>query len=251
MPSFAQSVTLLRKNKRAIVDAFKAIGFDLGSDYENIKASDFPSLVYRSCGLYDICLACAKGSDKYYFTQNEWEVLSATEQQQYVKRGLRVRADGKSFIIASTDLPAEIWGKNGIDVKWLDNNGISSVYRTYESKYQSDKIVEQFGENLPCAALSAIRYKAFNAGDNSGIADATEWALPAMGILCLIGKYIKEINIAFSRFWASEPKLSRNAEYWSSNETDANNACCVKMTSGLPMVKMKSTRLSVRPVAAE
>lgn len=251
MPSFAQSVTLLRKNKRAIVDAFKAIGFDLGSDYENIKASDFPSLVYRSCGLYDICLACVKGSDKYYFTQNEWDNISATEQQQYVKRGLRVRADGESFIIASTDISAEVWGKSGVDVKWLDNLYTELIYKKYDSRGQSDKIVAQYGDGFSYAALSATRYQAFNAEDNHGVADATKWALPATGILCLMNKYMKEINEAFSYFFASAPILLQTSEYWSSNESSANYACIVSMELGVPLEKDKNKIFPVRPIAAE
>lgn len=60
MASNEQSVTLLRMNKRAQVEALNSLGFNLT---EGARASQFPELVKWAAGLLDITLAANRKRD--------------------------------------------------------------------------------------------------------------------------------------------------------------------------------------------
>ena len=98
-----QSATLLRLNKQAQVAALNAVGF---SDVtENSRASEFGQRIKWAAGLLDLHLACNRISDnsKAYFTAAEWNSLTLANKQLYIKRGLRIRAHGHSFVIAAQE----------------------------------------------------------------------------------------------------------------------------------------------------
>lgn len=98
-----QSATLLRLNKQAQVAALNAVGF---SDItENSRASEFGQRIKWAAGLLDLNLACNRISDnsKWYFTREEWDSLTVTNKQLFIKRGLRIRAHGHSFVISAQE----------------------------------------------------------------------------------------------------------------------------------------------------
>ena len=98
-----QSATLLRLNKQAQVKALQEVGFaDLN---EFSRASEFALRIKWAAGLLDLCLACNRISDnsKAYFTVAEWSSLTLANKQLYIKRGLRIRAHGRSFVIAAQE----------------------------------------------------------------------------------------------------------------------------------------------------
>ena len=104
-----QSVTLLRKNKREQAAAFNAVG--LKHVTENSRASEFGKYIKWAGGLLDICLAVQRYDDKtyHYFTREEWDSLTNFNKSKFIKRGIRVRAYGHSFILAATDCTTDKW----------------------------------------------------------------------------------------------------------------------------------------------
>ena len=60
MATNEQSVTLLRINKRAQVDALNSLGYDLTV---GARASEFPDLVRWAAGLLDLTIAANRKSD--------------------------------------------------------------------------------------------------------------------------------------------------------------------------------------------
>lgn len=109
MASNEQSVTLLRRNKRAVVEGLKSNGYAVD---ENLRMSDVPRLVRMGAGLLDISVACLRVSDgqEFFLTVGEWRNLTNEQKGRLARRGLRVRAYGDSFIIAADQYPAMTWG---------------------------------------------------------------------------------------------------------------------------------------------
>ena len=103
MSTKEQSVTLLRKNKQAQVAAFNAVG--MKDVTEESRASEFAKRIKWAGGLLDVSLAVQRYSDKsyWYFKKEEWESLTNENKLKFIKRGLRVRAYGHSFVIAPSD----------------------------------------------------------------------------------------------------------------------------------------------------
>lgn len=60
MASKEQSVTLLRRNKRAQVEALNSLGFNLT---EGARAADFPMFIKWGAGLLDVTVAANRKSD--------------------------------------------------------------------------------------------------------------------------------------------------------------------------------------------
>ena len=116
MSTKEQSVTLLRKNKREQAAAFNAVG--LKHVTENSRASEFGKYIKWAGGLLDICLAVQRYDDKtyHYFTREEWDSLKNDNKSKFIKRGIRVRAYGHSFILAATDC---ISAEGGMTLAWV------------------------------------------------------------------------------------------------------------------------------------
>ena len=129
-----QSATLLRLNKQAQVAALNAVGF---SDVtENSRASEFGQRIKWAAGLLDLHLACNRISDnsKWYFTREEWDSLTVTNKQLFIKRGLRIRAHGHSFVISAqecynADMTTTFyWGGQGKAIDGLNQKGLGAMY---------------------------------------------------------------------------------------------------------------------------
>ncbi len=133
-----QSATLLRLNKQAQVAALNAVGF---SDItENSRASEFGQRIKWAAGLLDLNLACNRISDnsKWYFTREEWDSLTVTNKQLFIKRGLRIRAHGHSFVISAAAEAAR-------------------AYRAYT--LESDGIEDESNWFLPSSGQMLLMYR--------------------------------------------------------------------------------------------
>lgn len=108
MATKEQSVTLLRRNKRAQVAALQAGGFSVT---EGSRAADFGKYVKWGAGLLDVTIYAVRISDgqAFYFTKEEWGELTLAEKNLFVKGGVRVRAHGKSFILAPDKPDSMTW----------------------------------------------------------------------------------------------------------------------------------------------
>ena len=142
-----QSATLLRLNKQAQVAALNAVGF---SDVtENSRASEFGQRIKWAAGLLDLHLACNRISDnsKAYFTAAEWNSLTLANKQLYIKRGLRIRAHGHSFVIAAqecynADMTTTFyWGGQGKAIDGLRQKGLGAMYGCFTGEEDTDLII--------------------------------------------------------------------------------------------------------------
>jgi hypothetical protein len=251
MASNEQSVTLLRKNKRAQIDALNSLGFSLT---EGARASEFPQLVKWASGFLDATVAAVRKSDgkNFYFTVDEWKSLSATEQGLFLLRGVRVRACATSFIIAADTIQNKTWGSNKTVSDCHSFSGGVGLY-TYFNAYEETKIIAAAYENVSAngvigapAAEAALAYKAFNA-DADGMDDTSQWCLPTAAHLMIMFRFATEINSVFIAVWSNDYILQQ-IKHWSCCQWDSSSAYRQYLSSGSMYVDGKTTTGAVRPI---
>lgn len=258
MSTKEQSVTLLRKNKLAQVKAFQSVG--MSDVNESTRASEFADRIKWAAGLYDICLACKRISDgtDWYFTKEEWNTITNSNKALFVKRGLRIRAFGHSFVLAAQDCTTAEgditmpWS-NKVNVSELTNRLRGDAYRDFKGLENTELIIAQLSgttgsQNIigAPAAECAKAYKAFTA-EYDGIEDTSDWHLPALGVCIILYRIKPAVQEALAYFWSYESKLAI-ASLWSSTELDAENAWYVSMSSGVVSYSVKDTKYRVRAV---
>lgn len=198
MASNEQSVTLLRRNKVAQVEALNALGFKLT---ESARAADFPMYLKWGTGLLDVNIAANRKTDnkKFFFTKEEWQSLSESEKANFLLRGIRVRAHGVSFVMGFTLLTARRWGPA---MKIPDAHDVTIKYDLFKwwDAYNETVKVRDFLQDKAdsnCsgapAAEAALAYKAFTLASD-GIEDDSLWCLPAPAHLHLISLYRDQVN---------------------------------------------------------
>lgn len=258
-----QSATLLRLNKQEQVKAFQAVGFtDVN---ENTRASEFPQRIKWAAGLLDICVACNRISDnsKWYFTAAEWNSLTAANKQKFIKRGLRIRAHGQSFVIAAqecynSDLTTVFyWGGQGKAVDDLSQKALGAMYGCFTGEEDTDLIItclkdQNIGGVVGAPAAEAARaYRAFTQ-ESDGIEDDSNWFLPSSGHMLLIYRYREKIDEMMRTFWSSDSMFMTDKYYWSSTVWDINSVWTFDTNSGRASVQNKnSVLLHVRAIAPE
>lgn len=264
MSTKEQSVTLLRKNKQAQAAAFNAVG--LTHVNENSRASEFGKYIKWVGGLLDICIAVQRYDDKtyHYFTKEEWDNITNTNKAKFIKRGLRVRAYGHSFILAANDCYGAdggvdmAWG-NRINVADLDSRSCGTAYNDFKGAENTELILSHLSgttgtENVAGApaAEAAKAYKAYTS-EFDGIEDTSDWHLPGLGVLITIYKCKAEIQSALEYFWTSECCLATTGilPYWSSTEYDNGYAFAFSEHYGSISVQYKETLQRVRAVCEE
>jgi hypothetical protein len=247
MSSNAQIVTLLRQNKAEQVSALQALGFDVTED---VRASEFPKYIKWAAGLLDVMIAANRISDgsKWFFTVDEWNSLTYENKSKFITRGVRVRADRLSFIIAPEGCTGTIqWGTK-TDVSGLQNyNGTAGLYDDVAARSNTEKIVNALGEENGTSAAFCLNYRCFGADD--GLEDKTEWALPTVAHLKTMYRYKTEINAAFKAL--SEDFVLSSTVHWSSCEYDTNSAWAVEINSGRVYTSTKTDLKKVRPISVE
>lgn len=265
MSTKEQSVTLLRKNKQAQAAAFNAVG--LKHVTENSRASAFGKYIRWAGGLLDICLAVQRYDDKtyHYFTREEWDSLTNANKSKFIKRGIRVRAYGHSFILAATDCTSAeggmklAWGSR-INVAELDNRSLGAAYNDFYGAVNTEAIIVQLSgitgsqnvQGAP-AAEAAKAYRAYTQ-EFDGIEDTSDWHLPGLGVLITIYRCKEQVQEALEYFWSAECKLSTNDNthyYWSSTEYDASNSYVFSNHWGFISAQSKETLNLVRAVCEE
>lgn len=264
MSTKEQSVTLLRKNKQAQAAAFNAVGLTHVTEYS--RAADFGKYIKWAGGLLDICLAVQRYDDKtyHYFTREEWDNITNANKAKFIKRGLRVRAYGHSFILAANDcynsegglsMP---WG-NRINVADLDQRSCGTAYNDFKGTENTELILAHLSgttgtenvEGAP-AAEAAKAYKAYTQ-EFDGIEDESDWHLPGLGVLIIIYKCKAEIQEALEYFWTAECRLATTEPlyYWSSTEYDNGYAFAFSEHYGSIYIQYKETLQRVRAVCEE
>ncbi len=253
MASKEQSVTLLRRNKRAQVEALNSLGFNLT---EGARAADFPMFIKWGAGLLDVTVAANRKSDnkKFFFTVEEWQSLSATEQGLFLLRGVRVRACGTSFIIAPDTITNKAWGARDVSIPDLHSyQSQRDLYSYYEAYEETLLIVEGFQNSTSGdiqgapAAEAALAYKAFTLS-RDGLEDTSEWCLPTPAHLMIMFRWINEINAVLSAVWSSDFGLILTGHWscgrWSNNEVYR----CDMQNCGSLYVETPVSLKAVRPI---
>ena len=260
MSTKEQSVTLLRKNKQAQVAAFNAVG--MVDVTENSRASEFAKRIKWAGGLLDICLAAQRKSDKsyWYFTKEEWDSLTYENKEKFIRRGLRVRAYGHSFVLAASDCSNAdgtatfTWGPNKA-VPDLNGRSCGTAYNDFAGARNSELIMAAVASGDSCpAATAAAAYRAYSTAFGDEIDDTSDWHLPGLGTLMTIYKCKAEIQAALEYFWYSGSLLSTadtGNEYWSSTVLSTNEAFRMSIHTAFLQNVAKSTKLRVRAVCEE
>lgn len=253
MASNEQSATLLRRNKRAQVDALNTLGFNLT---ESARAADFPMYVKWASGLLDLTVAANRKSDnkRFFFTIEEWQSLSATEQALFLLRGIRVRACSVSFIIAPDTLNSKAWGARDVNIPDLHSYSAHRDLYTYYNAYEETTIIAEAYKNVnegdvlgAPAAEAALAYKAFTL-DRDGLEDTSLWALPTPAHLAIMFRWKNEIDTAFSAIWSTDFKLMPQT-HWSCGRHSNNEVYRMSIQSGGSMSVESPVNLnSVRPI---
>ena len=257
MSTKGQSVTLLRKNKQAQVEAFNAIG--MTDVTENSRASEFAKRIKWAGGLLDICLAVKRYSDNsnWYFTKEEWDSLTNENKEKFIKRGLRIRAYSHSFVLASSDCTdpvgnaAMAWGEKKA-VEDLNNRVCGASYNDFAGAENTNLILASLTETTSAPAAEAAKsYRAYTM-EIDGIEDTSDWHLPGLGVLHVIYKCKTEIQEALEYFWYSDCKLNEtSSQYWSSTVNAATEAFAMSIHTGIWQNKGKTDKLLVRAVCEE
>lgn len=256
MASYEQSVSLLRQNKRAQVEAVRELGF---SDVTvETRASLFPMMVRWAAGLLDITVAVrykgegANTGANMYFSLDEWGAMSSSERSDYVLRGLRLRAESLCLIIALSQQTLK-WGVLTA-VLGATNATPPTLYHMNDSRSETEKIAahNEGQSNANCtgspAAEFALNFRAFTES-YAGFADQTQWSIPSMKHLLLMYKYRNEINEALQIVGSD---TISSTTYWTCCQHSASNAYRISMANGQISYINKSTSANVvRPVAVE
>lgn len=260
MSTKEQSVTLLRKNKQAQVAAFNAVG--MVDVTENSRASEFAKRIKWAGGLLDICLATQRKSDKsyWYFTKEEWDSLTYENKEKFIRRGLRVRAYGHSFVLAASDcMNADgtatfAWGP-GNAVPDLNGRSCGTAYNDFAGARNSELIMATVANGNSCpAAEAAAAYRAYSTAFGDEIDDTSDWHLPGLGTLMTIYKCKAEIQAALEHFWYSGSLLSTadsGSDYWSSTVYSSTEAFRMSIHTALMQALGKTSKSRVRAVCDE
>lgn len=254
MASNEQSVTLLRKNKRAQVEALNSLGFNLT---EGARASQFPMMVKWASGLLDVTLAANRKGDnrKFFFTLSEWQSLSSTEQDMFLLRGVRVRACGTSFVLAPDNIPNKAWGSK----QNVPNLYVQSTKRdlyTYFNAMEETRAIAEFFEGKTAdnvagapAAEAALAYKVFTL-ERDGLEDTTQWCMPTQAHLRICFRFRSEIETLILAVWSAEFKFL-NQNYHACQQYDTSNSYRTSFDSGYMYTGAKTDLGVVRPISIE
>ena len=254
-----QEAQLMRQNIADQISALNDLGFtEVNSSTPLSVIADY---MRWAGGLRDLRLATINKNTGAYadYSEDEWNVLSASGKAALVKLGIRIRAERQDFIISkdnitrsngSFDIP---WApNNNIDVKGLTNygEGATGHMNDVDGKANTDLILAHGRTNNITfeAAERARAYKASVFADG-GYDDPTEWSLPAIGQLWLLYKYRAKINAAITLFFGASAQLITDNWYWSSTEYSSSSAWFVYMNNGYVYYTNKTSASRVRAVA--
>lgn len=256
MASNEQSITLLRHNKVAQVEALNSLGFKLT---ESARAADFPMYLRWGSGLLDVNIAANRKSDnkKFYFTKEEWQSLSEGEKANFLLRGIRVRAHGVSFVMGFTLLTTRRWGPN-IQVEDAHNVTLRrDLYKWWDAYTETVKVRDflQGKSDSNCsgapAAEAALAYKAFTLASD-GIEDDSHWCLPAPAHAHLMFRYVDAINDLIMVALGSDYCIKKETIWTCLQYPDATNVYRMNFASGEMYVANRATSdFSIRVICPE
>lgn len=232
---------LLEINYESQLESLREIG--LLKEGERVPLSDIADYMKWAGGLLDVQLAkVEKSTGKLVLmSTSEWDGMSSNLQGNYLTIGVRVRAEGRDFLISKSDVQTSDgaytmkWSNEVSDVVGLRNYGTGStgMYEDFDAKGMTDAIVAYAnarGVEYLAGELSR-GYKACTVGDD-GVDDPVEWSLATIAHLRLMSKYRKEINAVISTYIGSTYVLQSDV-YWSATEHSNYYAYRMHLGSGV------------------
>ncbi len=210
-------------------------------------------------GLRDLTLACIRKTDSenVFFTEAEWNSMSANNKSRYVKIGVRIRAYKRSFIIAKDSAKDSNGSTNfkfgcaGRDLKGVQNYGAinSGLYDTITGLADTKAAIDQSAGQADTsrtigapACEAAWSYKAATEDNN-------QWYLPSVSELRLVSEFRKEINAFLAKMFSSDNLLPL-VWHWSSTECDSSCSWGVHMNFGNSGFSARTNANCVRPVCS-
>ena len=250
-----QDAMLAKMSKQMMVDALHDEGFP--EITMNTSLQTIADYIRWCGGLRDITLACVRKSDNVnvFFTEDEWNAMSANNKSKYVKIGARLRARKRSLIIAKDNVKnangelVHYYGCYGVDLKGVQNFSDNSVglYDITSGLADTKAAIDQSaGQKDSQNILGAPACEAawnYKAADE----DRNQWYLPSIAELRLIAENRVAINAFFSRMFSSENLLILDW-YWSSTESSSTASWYVGMGYGGSYAGNRAFRYRVRPV---
>lgn len=249
------SAALLKANKEALVAQLQEIFPNEGISY-NTPMSTLTEYLQWAGGLLDVQVAVMRVADSQleYFNYDYWaSTLSANARRNYVIRGVRLRAEGQSFVIALNDASTGVawWPNNNVNVLELtDYATLANLYGDMDGEGNTDKIIQQMTNSAvtsQIAASVARDYVAFNPTQSNQ--DNSKWSLPAIGQLFLMFKFKTEINAVLTSPFVGGSEIA-STTYWSSTEYSASSAWNIVMIYGSITGTSKSVTSRVRAISA-
>lgn len=260
MSTNQQSATLLRLNKQEQVKALNEVGFT--DITEESRASEFARRIKWANGLLDLALACNRIADNssFFFTRQEWDALTSENKFKFIKRGIRIRAHSRSFVIAAQDCVAAnftslfAWGGYGKNIEGITQKGLGKMYQYFNGEEDTQTIIDALKGTTNSgivgapAAEAAAAYKAFSL-EADGLEDTSTWFLASMGHLMIMYRYRDQIDDMMRYFWSSD-SVFRDKYYLSSTIWDINTAWGLELNTGRINTTSKATiDYRVRPIA--
>lgn len=244
-------------NKQEMVKAFHEEGFN--EITMESPLSLMAEYIRWMGGLRDLTLACVRKTDSenVFFTEAEWNSMSANNKSRYVKIGVRIRARKRSFIIAKDDAKAADgnitfkFGCTDRDLKGVQNYGSinSGLYDIASGIADTKAAIDQSADQADSSGI--IGAPACEAAWNYSAAseDKNQWYLPSVSELRLISEFRKEINSFISKMFSSENLIILDW-YWSSTEYNSSYSWHVHMVYGSSCYHSRSGAYRVRPVCS-
>lgn len=143
MASNQQNITGLLLAKREQVKALHDLGF--ADITESSRASLFAERIRWAAGLLDIRVAADRKRDgkKFYFTVEEWQTIdNAGRSEEFARRGLRIRADGLSFVMALQYYNNKAWGSRSTVTDLTSFAGIAGAWAHQDVARFNARILE-------------------------------------------------------------------------------------------------------------
>lgn len=264
MANNEQNITGLLLAKREQVKALQELGF--GDITESSRASLFAERIRWAAGLLDIRVAADRKRDgkKFYFTVSEWQTIdNAGRSEEFMLRGLRVRADGLSFVMAMQFYKNKEWGSRSTVSDLIAFGGNTGVWGHQDVARFNANILDYYagrdadGVVGAPAAEAAHGYHAYLEGDGvtvggTAIDDQTEWLLPDAAQALAIYRYRKAIDTVIAQVWGNAFTLEKSVDIiWTCCQYDANSAYRLSVLSGRFYTESKITPYSVIPVSEE
>ncbi len=230
MANNKQTVTLLRKNKQEQVAVLKELGFK--NVTEMTKASLFPIYVKWANGLLDCTIAVNRVSDgrAFYFTKDEWALLSQNDKLLYLIRGIRLRSHGMSFVMATSAMTGAPWGAANDNSNVPNYQGAGELYSDRDAEEYNEIILAAQSGDGTTAFEQCRDYKAFTA-EIDGREDTSKWVIGTVAHYMEIHRYRDEIDECLAVAFGDNTKTPRGI-IMTCLEFDATKYWGVTISSG-------------------